>query len=87
MAKGIKVCGKCGNECGARSRICLKCGYSFKSHQVAPKMLRDALALRAPKTYKELGKGRKQCPSCETIMGARVLKCSKCDHDFFAEAE
>ncbi len=32
--------------------------------------------------YSEMGKGRKQCKKCDTIIAARVRVCPKCSWDF-----
>jgi RNA polymerase subunit RPABC4/transcription elongation factor Spt4 len=75
MSKGIKVCSNCGHEVGARTHFCPECSLNFATGKVAPAQAAKAMAVAAPKTYKTLGKGRKACGACGTIVGARVLAC------------
>lgn len=40
------------------------------------------MAKRAAK----LGRGRKRCPKCGTVVAARAPKCRKCDYEFIKRA-
>jgi hypothetical protein len=40
---------------------------------------------KAKKPAGELGRGRKQCPKCSLVLGARTGKCTNCGHVFIAK--
>lgn len=69
MPKGKKIC-SCGFETGARSKTCPKCGAEFVKKESKAKSLNTK------------GRGRKECPKCQTIQGVRVKQCVSCGHDF-----
>ena len=72
MAREKKLCPKCELEVPARIRICPFCEYDFYSNKTE----------RIEK--RKVGKGRKECPKCKSIVGSRSLKC-KCGYEFFSK--
>lgn len=82
VGQGKKRCPSCGKIIGARTSLC-QCGYHFPSQ----KMRKDLLEQKKPSDeegpleYTEISRGRKKCPFCSKIVGARVSVCS-CGFDF-----
>ncbi len=81
MAQGKKECPNCGKVLGAASRIC-ECGYYFKTGKINKTELRKFQKARQVSSCKNVGKGRKECPKCKVIVGARTLVCPECGHKF-----
>jgi hypothetical protein len=80
MARGKKNCPNCGAELGARTHLC-ECGYHFPSQRIRKDLLeaREEEAKKGDK--KVLGRGRKQCPNCQKIVGVRTRVC-ECGYNF-----
>ena len=78
--RGRKDCPNCNTEIGARSHVC-SCGYHFPSGEIRKDLIKSTEPV-GPKTYKELGRGRKQCPDCDIILGGVTKICHKCNFDF-----
>ncbi len=81
--RGRKDCPNCNTEVGARSYLC-DCGYHFPSGEIRKDLLKVKVTPTGPKVYKELGKGRKKCPSCNIIIAGIVKNCHKCNFDFIS---
>lgn len=79
--RGRKDCPNCKTEIGARSHLC-DCGYYFPSKEIRKDLLKARVVPTGPKTYKELGRGRKLCPGCGIILGGVTKICHKCNFDF-----
>ena len=84
--KGRKQCPKCEVYVAARSGQCV-CGYDFSKGKTAAQSAPKEKKAKVQKpnseiaTFKETGKGRKQCPKCEVYVAARSGQCA-CGHTF-----
>jgi len=85
--RGRKDCPNCNTEIGARTLLCPSCGYHFSSKEVRKDLLEESLKKKeksGPIYYTELGRGRKECPSCKSIVGGVIKECPKCNFDFLS---
>lgn len=79
--RGKKECPGCKELIGARTLLC-GCGYHYPSGKIRKDLLKaKADEVNFIKAHKTEGRGRKRCPKCDLIVGARVKTCS-CGFDF-----
>ena len=78
---GKKDCPNCNTEIGGRTHLC-NCGWHFSTKEMRKDLLKEKLKVKKEKIYTEAGAGRKTCPTCGNIVGARTMICSKCQLDF-----
>jgi len=80
-SRGKKDCPGCNTEIGARSILCISCGYHFPTGEIRKDLIKEKEEPK-PIFYNEIGKGRKQCPTCSSIIGGVTRICPKCSYDF-----
>jgi RNA polymerase subunit RPABC4/transcription elongation factor Spt4 len=80
--RGKKQCENCKEVIGARTLLCGHCGYHFPEGKVRKDLLEEKAKPKEAKTYASLGRGRKQCSNCDTIVGAVTKICPNCQSPF-----
>ena len=84
--RGQKICLECGKATGARTHTC-ECGYNFLPKKKNEKPVGEKSNSQEVEVVEKIGKGRKKCPECGTIVGVRTKECSNCQFNFFGKKE
>ena len=82
--RGKKDCPNCNTEIGARTLLCSHCGYHYPTKEIRKDLLKEKETPTGPIYYKELGRGKKKCPSGSVIIGGVIKNCPKCNFNFIS---